>query len=92
MKAAGDVIQFQWQKDGSDIHDHHSRYRGTTTDTLRILIVKEGDEGCYRCRVKNCLQETFSDDVFLTVSKLVLSSYMVNMYLTVGRLKVQSLH
>ena len=71
VKATGDVFQFQWQKDGSDIHDHGSRYRGTDTHTLHILMVEKGDEGCYRCLVKNCLGERFSNDVILTVSKLV---------------------
>ena len=71
VKATGDVLQFQWQKDGSDIHDHGSRYRGTDTHSLHILMVEKGDEGCYRCLVKNYGGERFSNDVILTVSKLV---------------------
>ena len=71
VKATGDVLQFQWQRNGTDIHDHDSRYRGTDTDTLRILMVEKGDEGCYRCLVKNYVGERFSNDVILTVSELV---------------------
>ena len=72
MKATGDVLQFQWQKNGTDIHDHDSRYRGTDTDTLRILMAEKGDKGCYRCCVKNYVGEKFSNDAVLSVSKLVL--------------------
>ena len=74
VEATGDVLRFQWQKNGSDIHDRGSRYRGTGSDTLKILLVKESDEGCYRCLVKNYVGEEFSDDVVLTVSKLVSTS------------------
>ena len=73
MEATGDVLQFQWQKNGTDIHDHGSRYRGTNTDTLRILMVEKDDKGCYRCLVKNYKGEEFSNDAILTVSKLVLT-------------------
>ena len=73
VEATGDVLQFQWQKNGTDIYDHGSRYRGTTTDTLRILMVEKGDKGCYRCFVKNYKGEEFSNDAVLIVSKLVLT-------------------
>ena len=75
VKATGDIFQFQWQKDGTDIHDHGSRYRRTDTNTLQILMVNKSDEGCYRCLVKNYKREEFSSDAILTVSKLVLTSY-----------------
>ena len=71
MEATGDILQFQWQKNATDIHDH-GRYRGTNTDTLRILMVEKDDKGCYRCLVKNYKGEEFSNDAVLTVSKLVL--------------------
>ena len=89
VEATGDVLEFQWQKNGDDIHDHGSRYRGTDTNTLRILIVKKDDEGCYRCLVKNYIDEKFSDDVVLTVSKLILTCYtgLIHMYLAGGRLE-----
>ena len=72
VKATGDVLQFQWQQNGTDIHDHGSRYRGTDTDTLCILMAEKGDKGCYRCCVKNYIGEKFSNDAVLSVSKLVL--------------------
>ena len=70
-----DVLQFQWQKNATDIHDHGSRYHGTDSDTLHILMVERGDKGCYRCCVKNYEGEEFSNDAVLTVSKFVLTSY-----------------
>ena len=75
MEATGDVLQFQWQKNATDIHDHGSRYHGTDSDTLHILMVERGDKGCYRCCVKNYEGEEFSNDAVLTVSKFVLTSY-----------------
>ena len=88
VEATGDVLEFQWQKSGDDIHDHGSRYRGTDTDTLHILMVKKDDEGCYRCLVKNYLGKEFSKDVVLTVSKLILANYtgLIRMCLAGGRL------
>ena len=75
VKATGDILQFQWQKNHTDIHDQDSRYCGADTNSLHILLVEKGDEGCYRCLVKNYIGEKFAIDAVLTVSKLVLSSY-----------------
>ena len=71
VKAAGDDVQFQWQKNCSNIQDSDTRYRGANSDTLRILEVKKEDRGYYRCRVKSEPGEKFSKEVVLTVSKLV---------------------
>ena len=89
VEVTGDDLQFQWQKDCNDIHDRGGRYCGTNTDTLHILMVEKGDEGCYRCLVKNCVEKIVSNNAILTVSKLVLTSYihMVNMCLAVGKLE-----
>ena len=72
MEATGDVLQFQWQKNGTNIQD--SRYCGTNTDTLHILMVEKGDEGYYRCFMKNDIGRKFSNNVFLTVSEFVLTT------------------
>ena len=68
LKATGDNLQFQWQKDCSDIDDCGTRYRGSHTNTLRILDVEKSDKGRYRCCVNNNL---VSEEAILTVSKLI---------------------
>ena len=86
MRATGYHLQFQWQKDLSDFCDG-GRCRGTSTDTLRILEVKKGDKGRYRCLVKNEVEEMYSDEALLAVSKLVISVfhviYMVTLHYSV---------
>ena len=69
VKATGDNLHFQWQKDRTDLYDG-GRYRHTDTDTLRIVKVEMSDEGRYRCIVKND-EERISDEASLTVSKLI---------------------
>ena len=51
-EATGDDLIFQWQKNGSDIHNG-SNYSGADTNTLSIRHVTKSDDGCYRCLVKN---------------------------------------
>ena len=70
VKATGDNVYFQWQKDCTDLYDG-GRYRDTDTDTLRIVKVEMSNEGYYRCIVKNDKRELPSDEAFLTVSKLM---------------------
>ena len=71
MKATGEDLQFQWQKDCTDLSDG-GRYCNTAKDTLCIVDVEKGDKGRYRCRVKNNAGITsFSDEALLTVSKLI---------------------
>ena len=54
-------------------------------------MVEKGDEGRYRCLVKNYVEEVASNDADLTVGKLVLPSYMyvnmVNVCLAVRKLE-----
>ena len=52
IQATGDNLQFQWQKDGSDLSEG-GKYCGTDTDTLRIVKMEKDDKGRYRCIVKN---------------------------------------
>ena len=52
VEATGDDLTFQWQKDGSDVHND-SNYSGTDTSTLMIQEVKKSDGGCYSCLVGN---------------------------------------
>ena len=70
VKATGDDLQFQWQKDGKDIDE--SRLQWSQTDnpnTLHIEHVKKSDQGHYRCLVKNQVKET-SHEAELTVCEL----------------------
>ena len=66
----GDGLRFQWQKNCSDLCDG-GRYRGTNTDTLHIVEVENGDKRHYRCLVTNDVGRMFSEEAFLTISKLV---------------------
>ena len=66
VEASGDDLQFQWQKDGKDLHDD-SKYHGTKTHTLHIKDVEKGN---YQCVVKNDVGE-LSEEANLAVSKLV---------------------
>ena len=69
VQATGDCLHFQWQKDCIDVCDDN-RYRDTDTDTLLISKVeKSGNKAGYRCHIKNGLDEKFSKEAVLTVSK-----------------------
>ena len=72
VRATGDKLHYQWQKDGIDLSDD-DRHRDTGTHTLSIVKVEMSDNKArYRCLVKNEIGEEFSKDVVLTVSKLVI--------------------
>lgn len=71
VKATGDEVYFQWQKNRRDIFDDH-RYRDTNTSTLCIVDVEKSDKGCYRCIVSNYAGKKLSEEALLTVSKLVM--------------------
>ena len=68
--ATGKNLQFQWQKDGSDLINS-AKYRGVYTDTLRIVAVEGSDEGDYRCLVKNDVGRLFSNEALLSFGKLL---------------------
>ena len=67
VKATGDELHFQWQKDRSDLCDG-GRYCDTNTDTLHIVDVEEGDRGRYRCIVKNDAGRKPSNEALLTIT------------------------
>ena len=66
VKATGDKLHFQWQKNERNLCDS-DRYCGIETDTLRIIEVKDRDKGCYRCIVKNDLERKVSKEAWLTI-------------------------
>ena len=72
VRATGDNLLYQWQKDGIDL-SNDDRHHDTGTDTLRIVKVEKGDSKAhYRCHVKNEIGDEFSKEAVLTVSKLVI--------------------
>ena len=73
VKATGKDLQFQWQKNCSDLCDG-DRYFGTNTGTLHILEVENREKGRYRCLVKNTIGEKFSDEALLNACKLVINA------------------
>ena len=73
VRATGDNLHYQWQKDGIDLSDD-DRHCETGTHTLGIVKVEKSDNKArYRCLVKNEIGEEFSKDALLTVSKLVIN-------------------
>ena len=72
VEATGDDFIFQWQKNGSDMHNDNN-YSGADTNTLSIRHVKKSDEGCYRCLVKNEVRKdgTLSKEAHLSVCKFI---------------------
>ena len=75
VEAAGDDLQFQWQKNGQNIDSNESRFSPSQTNgtsTLQIQCVKKSDKGHYKCLVKNPVKQKLSSEVELEVCKCVL--------------------
>ena len=77
VKATGDEIEFQWQKDERDI-DKESRFSfsgAQGTSMLCIQHVRKSDKGRYRCLIKNSIEKSGkpSHEADLSVGKLVFS-------------------
>ena len=73
IEATGDDLTFQWQKNGSDVHND-SNYKGAETNTLSIRHVNKSDGGQYSCLVKNEVKRDgeVSEEAKLTVGESVL--------------------
>ena len=72
VRATGDNLHYQWQRDHIDLYD--DRHHDTATDTLCIVKVEKGDSKArYRCSVKNEVGEKFSKEAVLTIGKLVIN-------------------
>ena len=79
VRATGDNLHYQWQKDGIDLSDD-DRHHDTGTHTLCIMKVETSDNKArYQCLVRNEIGEEFSQDAVLTVSKFVIN--VVDVYL-----------
>ena len=72
IEATGVDLKFQWQKDHTTELFDDKKYYYTGTDTLKIVDVEKGDKGRYRCRIKNDLDEKFSEEAVLAISKLII--------------------
>ena len=73
VRAIGDNLHYQWQKNGIDLSDD-DRHHGTGTDTLCIVKVEKGDsKACYQCSVKNEIGEEFSKEAVLKVGRSVIN-------------------
>ena len=73
VRATGDKLHHQWQKDSIDLSDD-DRHHDTGTDTLHIVKVEKSDNKArYRCSVKNEIDKVFSKEAILTVGKLVVN-------------------
>ena len=75
VEATGGDLNFQWQKNHSNLHDC-KRYCDAHTDILHIVKVEKSDKDRYSCLVKNAVGEKLSDEALLTVSKLLISCYV----------------
>ena len=92
VETRGSGFAFQWQKDGSNLHDDN-RCHGTNTDTLCIQRVEKNDEGHYSCLLKNNTKPKSSGNAWLTVCKFAITSNAVTiLYLTYPILFAISVH
>ena len=75
VKATGDEIEFQWQKDERDINkESRFSFSGAQgTSMLCIQHVRKSDKGRYRCLIKNSIEKSGkpSHEADLSVGKLV---------------------
>ena len=71
VKATGDDLHFQWQKNRQDLRDV-GRYCNTDTATLNIEDVEKYDKGRYRCIVETSVGKMPSREASLTVGMLVM--------------------
>ena len=76
VKATGDDLQFQWQKDGKDIDRNTSQLQCSQTDqtsTLCLQHVVKSNQGHYKCLVKNPVEKNGmpSNTAKLTACELV---------------------
>ena len=80
VKATGDDLTFQWQKNGSDVHND-SNYSGTDTSTLVIQHVTKSDRGCYSCLVSSEAKKNgdMSNEAQLTVCECLSLYWFVAM-------------
>ena len=77
VKATGDDIEFQWQKDERNITENESRFKVSKTADTSVLCIQhteKSDKGHYRCLIKNPVEKKgkSSKKADFSVCKLVL--------------------
>ena len=75
VESKGDDLQFQWQKDDTDIDSSEPQCHCNSTgdaSTLHIQHTKKSDRGHYRCLVKNPVEKRgkASHEADLSVCKI----------------------
>ena len=73
----GASIEYQWQKDGSDL-SNTGHYSGVTTQTLTISNADGTDIGAYRCAATNPGGTTFSTAAALTLLPVIAADFDKN--------------
>ena len=70
IKAEGDNLTYQWQKNGSNVCNDN-RHIGAATHILTIRQVNKSDAGRYKCVVMNEVSKngSVSEEAQLTVGK-----------------------
>ena len=70
IKAKGDHLKYQWQKNDHNVCDD-STHKGAATDMLTVQQVNKSDAGRYKCVVKNEVKVDgeVSEEAQLTVCK-----------------------
>lgn len=67
VAAAGEgTLTYHWQKNGIDVVEG-GHWSGTTTATLTVSMINEGDVDNYRCLVSNAVGTTASDTATLSL-------------------------
>src|SRR5262249_41349200 len=46
-------ISYQWRRNGVNLADEPGRYQGSTTELLRLVLMRDADQGVYDCVVQN---------------------------------------
>jgi hypothetical protein len=66
LATTGDVLTYQWYKDGSPLTDD-GHISGSTTSKLSIDAVTTDDAGRYNCAVDGTCNYRFTENIYLTV-------------------------
>ena len=62
-------LNYQWKKDGKDIHNDKCGYSGTDKNKLKITSMSDKLQGTYQCAVSNDVDFVESDEISLTMER-----------------------
>ena len=83
----GDMVSYKWEsnRDGSsEWYLVSSRGSGDDTDTLVLNDIEKGNEGNYRCVIRNSAGEVTSDSVKLTLGMLHMTYLVLPLLLSLS--------